>query len=656
MTPEILSRTMAPPNSDVLSLKERLGRLSQEELLQQCKMMLTEITEGITATAATATATAIGSCHGYDDNDGSCNSSSTEYNLLETTTKLFDALSDKDKRNHTETLAACKNSNNRNYDTNRKRLRADDGATFMKKTLQFPPSIIINHVLPYLDHETWKSVSILSKGIHCTINEMKLFPPWPTMRGITVNFNMNGVQEDREQRNLFNFSFAFDHTDGSRLVAWNRLNPSKNHGLIFDSKRGLIKEINFDLIIERERAPNKIKPKVHELYLLDRKTLLVKLQNWEGAHSLYMYRLVEDDSSPRNAVGFDMIRHSTIAETDGPWIFKRNGILYVATAQGWIETTVENGAKKSETIVIHQYLGETIWPRCLRETHRLQYPVIDFDDDDEDGEEYCWGEVFKYIGQTVKDNQCSTTDERIVFVSVTNKGNLHVHCWCVTFDHQIFGIGSSDGKQSPCISFGKTPYLQLGFLDYKKIEDLYVKITPWPNNKDNNNNYLFRIIQYIPAWWSNYEEDVDSFNEHRAFQPPRFYTIEDFEDLIGTYNMGNIFVSDYNILTNKFDDTKNLSLKNRDQSVLQYNGVFASHDGRHLLTQPERGNYFGIYRIDALGCSIVKNFEFKSITGEIDDDYFWKMFLSNNNKMIGIPIFGGRDSPDRFHIDYLYLK
>ena len=36
----------------------------------------------------------------------------------------------------------------------RERLRDDEGPVSTKDALQFPASIIINHVLPYLDHET----------------------------------------------------------------------------------------------------------------------------------------------------------------------------------------------------------------------------------------------------------------------------------------------------------------------------------------------------------------------------------------------------------------------------------------------------------------------------------------------------------------------
>ena len=72
----------------------------------------------------------------------------------------------------------------------------------------------------------------------------------------------------------------------------------------------------------------------------------------------------------------------------------------------------------------------------------------------------------------------SITDERIVFVSITNKSNLHVHCWCVTFDDQKFrtgmciGTGNNNGNGDdqivPCMSLGTTPdaQLDLGFLNY----------------------------------------------------------------------------------------------------------------------------------------------------------------------------------------------
>ena len=117
--------------------------------------------------------------------------------------------------------------------------------------------------------------------------------------------------------------------------------------------------------------------------------------------------------------------------------------------------------------------------------------------------------------------------------------------------------------------------MRILFLNYKR-EDLNLKIIPWPN-KDNN-NYLFRIIQYIPTWWDNYEDDVELGKEHPNTN----------EDLPGTYNMDNINVLDYNMVTNKFDNTNNLSLKNRDQSAVQYNDVFASHNGHHLLSHSRK--------------------------------------------------------------------
>ena len=757
---------MAPPHSCAGSLfKARIGRVSPEEMLQQCKRMLTEITDGITATAATTaagTTTARGSRCGHAADDVNCNNnSSMENNLLETTMQLYEVLSEKDKRKHTETLAIFKNRNHRNYGTNRKRLRADDGPASTQETrgelwehiqrmqteitdgitaaaagttakevtavsrshdtasrsttggneynldsttlqldailsaqqkrnhpellvasttstnhkeetedcisarrtnrtrlraddddpattkLQFPTSILINYVLPYLDHATWKSMSMLSTGIHGLIQQMQLFPPWPTTHGITVQFNKEGGYT-----RYLDFLLSFDYTNGSRLVVWSQ---NKGCGFIFDSRRGFIKELHCGVIKEREKAC------ASKVYLLDKTTLLVKFTRKDGVHSLYLYRFVDDESSPRNTVGIDMIRHSTITTWSGPWIFKRNGILYVATAQGGVDLH-KFGDGKSESIVIYQYLGDTTWPGCLIETHRLQHPEIDYDDDDDDNDdddepnyEYCREEVFEYIGQPAKDKQYNTTDERIVFVSVTNKGNLHVHCWCVTFEDQKVRTGiknsNHDGKPVPCISLGTTPNLQLGFLHHKKHEA--IKIVPWP--KKDNHNYVFRIIQFLDTWWQEYEEDAESFKVNGApHLKPRPNT---FDEFISTYNKGGIFVSDYNILTNRFDNTNYLSLKNRDQSVLQYNDVLVSHDGGHLLSHSQRQNYFGIHHIDALGCSLVKNFEFESITGKISVADYHTIYLSNNSKIIGIPIFRGREEgPDRFHIGYLYLN
>ena len=78
------------------------------------------------------------------------------------------------------------------------------------------------------------------------------------------------------------------------------------------------------------------------------------------------------------------------------------------------DLTNKFGKIKSESIVIYQYLGKSTWPGCLHETHRLQYPVIDFKDDDKNNDEYCREKAFECIGQSTKDNQYSITDERII--------------------------------------------------------------------------------------------------------------------------------------------------------------------------------------------------------------------------------------------------
>ena len=93
-------------------------------------------------------------------------------------------------------------------------------------------------------------------------------------------------------------------------------------------------------------------------------------------------------------------------------------------------------------------------------------------------------------------------------------------------------------------------------------------------------------------------------------------------------------------------------LTNRDQSVLQYDILFASHKGRHLFIRSGNEEDYGVYRIDTLGCSLVTNF--KSITGEIDG---WETErLSKNNKMIGNSFRGDGGRPSRINIKYFYLN
>lgn len=165
-------------------------------------------------------------------------------------------------------------------------------------------------------------------------------------------------------------------------------------------------------------------------------------------------------------------------------------------------------------------------------------------------------------------------------------------------------------------------------------------------------------MQFFPAWWEMYESDVQSLkrtvwprhlaqrwmgHEMYEFGIQRDGRINGealpnvYKDLLGTYNMDNIFLFDYNMVTNKFDNTNNLSLTSRDRSVLQYDHVFPSH-------------------FDVLGCSLITNF--KSITGKINRWVIDTEGLSNDDKIIGIPIQGSwdEDRPNRIHIKYLYIN
>ena len=72
-----------------------------------------------------------------------------------------------------------------------------------------------------------------------------------------------------------------------------------------------------------------------------------------------------------------------------------------------------------------------------------------------------------------------------------------------------------------------------------------------------------------------------------------------------------------------------------------------------------RKNYYRIYRIDTLGCSIVKKFGFESITGDSGEANYntSRICLSKDNKTIGI--LGDEDRcyrPAGIHIKYLYLN
>ena len=183
-------------------------------------------------------------------------------------------------------------------------------------------------------------------------------------------------------------------------------------------------------------------------------------------------------------------------------------------------------------------------------------------------------------------------------------------------------------------------------------------------------------MQFFPAWWEMYESDMKALkrtvwprhlaqrwmgHEMYEFGIQRDGRINGealpnvYKDLLGTYNMDNIFLFDYNMVTNKFDNTNNLSLTNQDQSVLQYDHVFSSHDGRHLFTLNEEDDVC-VFSIDVLGCSLITNF--KPITGKTNRWVIDTEGLSNDDKIIGIPLQGSwdEDRPGRIHIKYLYIN
>lgn len=125
------------------------------------------------------------------------------------------------------------------------------------------------------------------------------------------------------------------------------------------------------------------------------------------------------------------------------------------------------------------------------------------------------------------------------------------------------------------------------------------------------------------------------------------------QELLAKYSEENIFVWDYNIETNKFENTSSLSLANIDGSAVRYRHLIVVEDGLHFLSVSDSEDV-GICRID-LNSSIVQNYT--SISGSNSKGHYDENIgLSNDNSLIAIPQIGYGYRPDVIHINYLYLK
>ena len=586
-------------------------------------------------------------------------------NLIETTVQLFESLSDEQKIMHMKqintALLSSSSNNSRGDDQNmvhrkKKRIRTGNDADpnhYNEKIIS--TSVIINHVLPYLDHGTWKSVSILSKEIYNTIHRLKMYPPWPT-QGINVKINRKNSYKPKEKKH----DLSFDHTTGTRLAV---LNKSTDSGSIFDSRRGLIKSIDFSMIKIKEQAE-----KVSKIQMLDRKTFIVTLtmgtthEDVYHAYILYIYRIVEEGPSHRKVFGLDMIRHGAII--NDPWLFKRKNTVYAVTAHDLInqETRI------STSIVINQYFGDSAWPNCLQETHRLQYEIdfLEEDHGEEPKPDMLAEQEFQYICQPRENLNKTTWDEKIVLVSMTDYDDRHVHCWRMDFHHRISGdntgtstsvkggINDGTGIIVPYLSYGKIPWPELPVLGYAGDSNSpdsnspSLKIEPLPTGV--NKSYSFRIIEYFPRWWQRYAQEMGSYSPYITEFHPEEHTRN--QELLEKYSKENIFVWDYNMKTNKFEKTNSLSLANRDGSAVRYRNLIAVEDGLHFLSVSDSEDV-GIYRID-LNSSIVQNYT--SISGSNSKEYYDNIGLSNDNSLIAIPQNGYGGRPDVIYINYLYLN
>ena len=582
-------------SNDTPFLKERISQLSHQDMLKQCKMMLHEITEGTLATGSTG------------DPEGTRNCCK----LVNAAAQLFEILSDEQKKNQIKRFEAILNRRKRTRTTD------DNDRTGMQE-IKMPTPVIINHLLPYLDHDTWKSVSILSKEIYKTVHRLKMFPPWPTNKIIRLEI---GSYLD------------FDYTDGNGLLVTYEIPDSVS---FYDSRRGFITHIDFNMIKKQEEADHVWIPR-----FLDRKTLIVRLDlKKENEYVVYVYRVVEEYPYYRKIVGHDMIsypleKHGRI--TSGPWVFKRNGTIYVATAHGPI-TPDQKHKGISGKIVINEYLGMDSWPNCLRETHCLQYPLqypeIDF---------YVCDIDIQYVCLSLNNSpQGNTKDEQIVLF-VKELEYEDVYYWRVDFDHfnscksgsrktlkrQVKGTTeprkkeyeSTDNNANnhiiPCSFYGRihSPDTYCGDL----LPTL--KMVGMPN--ESNTKYLFRIIGFWPQWWDNeYQEHLLSIGSIDE---------DEFKEALKGSNKPNIYVWDYNIQTNKFENTNKLLFTNRDGSIMQYTDLTASEDGKQLFSYSKTAG-FGVCRIDNLEGSRVQNY--KSMKSE---DYrgtkYDRICLSSDNRI-----------------------
>ena len=543
-----------------------LIRLSNDVLLKHCKGMLEDIFDELIFLERTQ--------------------------LIDKTSKLFYILSDGQKRKYRNIILLA-------------------GGSSYDKEIEIPTSIVVNHLLPFLDHHTWKSVSFVSIDIYETIQQQKLCPPWPVSTDI-IRLESDAIDD-----------LCFDHDKGNRLVILRATSVS-----LYDSRRGFIKNIDFSTVVELEEgATDGLR-----IYLLDATTFLLELEMNDRNNYLYMYRIIEEIPVCRKNVGVDIIPFPNQKVAGGPWLFHRNGSTYIATAH---KSTNSN---MSDKIVIHRYRGGNSWPNCLQQTHCLFYPTIEISE----GEQFN-PEELQYLRLPSTNKQQQNDTEIIVLVSVTKKDVRHVHYWRLCSDQlRIHNI-------SP-ISCGIIPSLQtLGNESYYSN----LKIVPSPYG---SNQYSFRILEFWEKWWEDYDDD----KEECIYDDDSDDDLNDLNDdnhmtMIESYNEPNIIVWDYHIHLQQFVITNILSLMEGDGFPLLYNSLNTSNDGQYLLSHSESEG-LGVCRLNNLKPGQMEVHNFKNIVTHCDSCAFFKYYGDichpNDNKLAILYNYQSKS----IQVTYLYLN
>ena len=456
---------------------------------------------------------------------------------------------------------------------NRKRIRDDDGvdvdvdvdsdsSSFETSSAigrgsktngnQIPSSVLINNVLPFLDHDTWKSFSIVSKDIY--ENTQMEYPPWPTDRMIVTKGEISKMT-----------------IAGNRVAVLERKEYSpfiSSLVVIYDRRRGFIKRFDFGPLFDSETDY------ITSIRLLDSNALVVTTGRREGTNkdgSMFLSRIDDEDG----IVPFS--RKITYTNFfDGPLIFKWKGKNYLATVSG-------PTSDRPERIHINQYLGAHNWPNCLKETHCLEYPVLR--DMDIENIELDYG---------VDDRG------RLILTSVTTKEDRsrHVHCWCL----DELPIRSSDVVPNvTAISYGTIPFFYTDDNMYNGPYDgpYYAcsrfKIVIFPYD----GTCKLRIIETFPDWWDDYDDEHDVLYQRLQDGDTNDEEVM-FMELMEKYAASNVLVWENNNTMDGFELKNDFSITEQPGNIrvpVRFYNNTVSRNGRHLMLRSKTDGIL-VYQLD----------------------------------------------------------